>query len=223
MFRREEVERILEQARRIDPRLEMFGASNHQYRLGLPVDLTFVRSIEEEYHFQFPEDYVQFITEVGDGGAGPGYGLYPFGYYSTEAESTKETKTREIYLHGLGRELQLLPVDPEWLENFCISKEDYKKNPEKYFQGSRGSFNWHNDVLYGPYGFFHLGTYGCCRDFGLITAGERRGQVFIHDTEGAFELEASSFQAFYQDWLDFILDTEQFQKELKAWKRIRNR
>ena len=223
MFRREEVERILEQARRIDPRLEMFGASNHQYRLGLPVDLTFVRSIEEEYHFQFPEDYVQFITEVGDGGAGPGYGLYPFGYYSTEAASTKETKTREIYLHGLGRELQLLPVDPEWLENFCISKEDYKKNPEKYFQGSRGSFNWHNDVLYGPYGFFHLGTYGCWRDFGLITAGERRGQVFIHDTEGAFELEASSFQAFYQDWLDFILDTEQFQKELKAWKRIRNR
>ncbi len=223
MFRREEVKRILEQARRIDPRLEMFGASNHQYRLGLPVDLTFVRSIEEEYHFQFPEDYVQFITEVGDGGAGPGYGLYPFGYYSTEAESTKETKTREIYLHGLGRELQLLPVDPEWLENFCISKEDYKKNPEKYFQGSRGSFNWHNDVLYGPYGFFHLGTYGCWRDFGLITAGERRGQVFIHDTEGAFELEASSFQAFYQDWLDFILDTEQFQKELKAWKRIRNR
>ncbi len=223
MFRREEVKRILEQARRIDPRLEMFGASNHQYRLGLPVDLTFVRSIEEEYHFQFPEDYVQFITEVGDGGAGPGYGLYPFGYYSTEAESTKETKIREIYLHGLGRELQLLPVDPEWLENFCISKEDYKKNPEKYFQGSRGSFNWHNDVLYGPYGFFHLGTYGCWRDFGLITAGERRGQVFIHDTEGAFELEASSFQAFYQDWLDFILDTEQFQKELKAWKRIRNR
>ena len=117
----------------------------------------------------------------------------------------------------------MLPVDPEWLENFCISKEDYKKNPEKYFQGSRGSFNWHNDVLYGPYGFFHLGTYGCWRDFGLITAGERRGQVFIHDTEGAFELEASSFQAFYQDWLDFILDTEQFQKELKAWKRIRNR
>ena len=223
MFRREEVERILEQARRIDPRLEMFGASNHQYRLGLPVDLTFVRSIEEEYHFQFPEDYVQFITEVGDGGAGPGYGLYPFGYYSTEAESTKETKTREIYLHGLGRELQLLPVDPEWLKNFCISKEDYKKNPEKYFQGSRGSFDWHNDVLYGPYGFFHLGTYGCWRNFGLITAGERRGQVFIHDTEGAFELEASSFQAFYQDWLDFILDTEQFQEELKAWKRIRNR
>ena len=38
MFRREEAERILEQARRMDPRLEMFGVSDHQYRLGSPVD-----------------------------------------------------------------------------------------------------------------------------------------------------------------------------------------
>ena len=203
MFRRKEVERILEQARRMDPQLEMFGVADHQYRLGSPVDLAFVRTIEEAYHFRFPEDYVQFITEVGDGGAGPGYGLYPFGYYCTEVESTKEAKAREI-----------------WLEDFCISKEEYEKNPEKYFRGGKGSFNWDNDT---PYGFFHLGTYGCWRDFGLITAGERYGQVFIRDTEGAFELEARNFQEFYQDWLNSILDTKQFQKELEEWRRIRNR
>ena len=223
MFRREEVERILEQARRMDPQLEMFGVSEHQYKLGSPVDLTFVRSIEEKYHFRFPEDYVQFITEVGDGGAGPGYGLYPFSYYCTEAESAKEANARKKYLHRLGRELRLLPIEPEWLDDFCISQEDYKKNPEKYFRGSSESFNWHNGVLYGPYGFFHLGTHGCWRDFGLVTAGERYGQVFIYDTEGAFELAASSFQAFYQDWLDVILDTKRFQKKLNEWKRVRNR
>ena len=220
MFRRKEVERILEQARRMDPQLEMFGVADHQYRLGSPVDLAFVRTIEEAYHFRFPEDYVQFITEVGDGGAGPGYGLYPFGYYCTEVESTKEAKAREIYLRGLGRELKLLPIESEWLEDFCISKEEDEKNPEKYFQGGKGSFNWDNDT---PYGFFHLGTYGCWRDFGLITAGERYGQVFIRDTEGAFELEARNFQEFYQDWLNSILDTKQFQKELEEWRRIRNR
>ena len=200
MFRRKEVERILEQARRMDPQLEMFGVADHQYRLGSPVDLAFVRTIEEAYHFRFPEDYVQFITE--------------------EVESTKEAKAREIYLRGLGRELKLLPIESEWLEDFCISKEEYEKNPEKYFRGGKGSFNWDNDT---PYGFFHLGTYGCWRDFGLITAGERYGQVFIRDTEGAFELEARNFQEFYQDWLNSILDTKQFQKELEEWRRIRNR
>lgn len=220
MFRRKEVERILEQARRMDPKLEMFGASAHQYRLGSPVDLAFVLSTEEAYHFRFPKDYVQFITEVGDGGAGPGYGLYPFGYYRTEAKSAKEAKAREMYLRGLGKKLHLLPIKPEWLDDFCVPKEKYEKNPEKYLRGGRGSFNWDNGT---PYGFFHLGTYGCWRNFGLITAGKRYGQVFIHDTEGAFEPEADSFQIFYQNWLDFILDTERFQKELEEWRRIRNR
>ncbi|HBV84161.1 MAG TPA: hypothetical protein DEB74_15480 [Lachnospiraceae bacterium] len=220
MFHKEEVQKILAEARCMDPQLEMFGVADHQYRLGPPVDLAFVRAMEKKYHFRFPDDYVQFITEVGDGGAGPGYGLYPFGYYCTEAKSKEEAKAREMYLRGMGRELRLLPIEPEWLEDFCISKEEYKKNPEKFFRGSGGSFDWDNNI---PYGFFHLGTYGCWRDFGLITAGERCGQVFIHDTEGAFELETNSFQVFYQNWLDFILDTERFQNELEEWRRIRNR
>lgn len=92
-------------------------------------------------------------------------------------------------------------------------EEEYKQNPEKCF--GAGNCNWDNDALCG---FFHLGTYGCAREYGLITCGERRGQIFVYDIEGAFELEAGSFQAFYQDWLDFILDTEQFKKELEEWR-----
>ncbi len=218
MFRRKEVERILEQARRMDPKLELFGVSDHQYRLGSPVDLSFVLSIEEEYHFRFPEDYVQFITEVGDGGAGPGYGLYAFGFYQTEPKSSRDAKIRDSYLRGLSREPRLLPLEPDDLKYSCISEDEYKQNPEKYFV--TGNFNWDNDT---PYGFFHLGTYGCACDYGLITAGERRGQVFRYDVECGFELEACSFQAFYQEWLDAVSDTERFQKEVDEWRRIRNR
>ena len=106
MFHKEEVQKILAEARCMDPQLEMFGVADHQYRLGPPVDLAFVRAMEKKYHFRFPDDYVQFITEVGDGGAGPGYGLYPFGYYCTEAKSKEEAKAREMYLRGM----RLLPV-----------------------------------------------------------------------------------------------------------------
>ncbi len=218
MFRREEVESILEQARRMDPQLEMFGVSRHQYRLKPPVDLTFVRAVEEEYHFQLPEDYVQFITEVGDGGAGPGYGLCSFGVYRTEAKSAREARVRDSYLSGLAKDLRLLPLEPGEAEDFCVEEEDCKQNPEKYFAAT--SYNQDTDT---PYGFFHLGTYGCARDYGLVTAGERRGQVFIDGIEGAFEMEADSFQAFYQNWLDFILDAKRFLKKLEEWRRIRNR
>lgn len=218
MFRREEVEKILEQARRMDTKLEINGVSGHQYRLNLPVDLEFVHETEKKYHFRFPEDYVQFITEVGDGGAGPGYGLFSFKFYSTEAKNTREIEMRDSYLRGLFRDPHLIPLELDDLDDFCVPEEEYKQNPEKYF--AAGSY--HEDD-YVPYGFFHLGTYGCGRDYGVITSGERHGQIFIHDLEGAFELKAYSFQAFYQDWLAFLLDTERFQQKLEEWRRIKNR
>lgn len=109
MFRREEVERILDQARRMDSGLEMFGASKHQYKLNPPVNLPFVRAIEEEYRFRFPEDYVQFITEIGDGGAGPGYGLFSFGFYRTASKSAREASRliADVRYIGTGESLSL--------------------------------------------------------------------------------------------------------------------
>ncbi len=218
MFHREEVECILEQARRMDLKLEINGVSEHQYKLNPPVDLKFVHAIEKKYHFQFPEDYVQFITEVGDGGAGPGYGLFSFKFYNAEAKSARDVKLRDVYLHGLSRDPHLLPLEPDFLDDFCVAKDEYQQNPEKYLRATG-----YNKDTYVPYGFFHLGTYGCGRDYGVITFGERRGQIVIHDLEGAFELEADNFQAFYQDWLAFLLDTERFKQELEEGRRIKNR
>ena len=34
--------------------------------------------VEKTYHFTFPEDYFQFITQAANGGAGPDYGIMPF-------------------------------------------------------------------------------------------------------------------------------------------------
>lgn len=159
MFRSEKVEKILAQAKHTDPKFEMFSISEHQYKLNPPVELAFVRELEENYHFRLPEDYVQFITEVGDGGAEPVYGIFSFKFFCREAESPSDKKFRETYLRGLAKE------------------------------------------------FYH---------------GERHGQVFSV-VEGGYKLKADCFQAFYQDWLDFILDTKQFQKELDMWRWVRNR
>ena len=79
MFSRDRIEKLLEKAREIDSGFELFGAKAHQYRLGPPVPEEFVRDVEEKCGFTLPEDYRRFITRVGDGGAGPDYGIAPFG------------------------------------------------------------------------------------------------------------------------------------------------
>lgn len=48
IFHKEEIEKILEQAQRMDPQLEIFSVSEHQYKPKPPLDLAFVRAIEEK-------------------------------------------------------------------------------------------------------------------------------------------------------------------------------
>ena len=73
----EEVKFWVSKAREADPELKLFGASKHKYQFAAPVSLTEVRAFEQKHDIKLPENYVRVLTELGNGGAGPYYGLYP--------------------------------------------------------------------------------------------------------------------------------------------------
>lgn len=202
---------ILEQAHRIDSKCELFGASKHQYRLNPPINETVVREVEEKYDFQLPEDYLQFITGLANGGAGPAYGIMPFeeslmtGAYNDFQEAYKCSLKKPF----IPRRMRL-----EEVESYAFSKTAYEQNPDNYF-----IYEKEGDDICGTDGFFVLGTHGCQWDFGLIISGERRGQVFDTDNEGAYAFADHSFSAFYQKWLDWLSDTENIQRELEKWRK----
>ena len=220
MFRREEVEKILNQAESIDPKHDMFGVSAHQYKLNPPVSRTFVHDVEEKYHFLLPEDYVQFITEVGDGGAGPDYGICPFKNILAKGSSPGAEKFREAYRYSLSKAFEVRSMKAAEVEEYAFAREAYEKNPDKYFVNNEIVDDY---TLCNTKGYYVLGTHGCQWDFGLITAGERCGQIFDTDNEGGYVFVADSFSEFYQNWLDYISDTEQFQRDVEKWKKIRKR
>jgi len=56
-----------------------FGARSHNYDLLPPLSPTVVDDFERRHGVLLPEDYRYFVTEIGNGGAGPDYGLFPFG------------------------------------------------------------------------------------------------------------------------------------------------
>ena len=67
----------LELLRSLDKEFTVFGSSVHRYELNPPLsEIEFAR-IEKRYGCIFPENYKDFITKVGNGGAGPFYGIFP--------------------------------------------------------------------------------------------------------------------------------------------------
>lgn len=77
------MDRILELATRLrelasrDSQLKIFGAaSGHGYRLNAVMKPAELTAFETEYAVQLPSDYRDFLLRIGNGGAGPYYGLY---------------------------------------------------------------------------------------------------------------------------------------------------
>ena len=126
---------------------------------------------------------------------------------------------QEEYRNSLRNTFAPCPMLADELENFGIAtRAAYERNPDKYFIYEKAN----EDSLCYLDGFYVLGTQGCQWDFGLITTGEMRGKVFVTDNEGAYCLEANSFEEIYQNWLDRISNTERLKEELiEQRKRFR--
>ncbi len=219
MLTREKVEKILDKAREIDSKLEMFGAEKHRYKLNPPVPEAFVRDVEKKCGFTLPNDYRRFITQVGDGGAGPDYGIDPFrgfwkyGYFQ---EDRFAEQRRKEWRRSLTLPFSVRPMEPDEIGEYAFSKEAYQRQPEKFFvwvePEKESDDRWCTD------GSYELGTCGCQWDHILVLNGEHRGRVFTTDNEGGFALDAYSFNEFYTRYLEGLADTKAFRERLEQWR-----
>ncbi|WP_224243859.1 SMI1/KNR4 family protein [Hyalangium gracile] len=72
-----EVKRIIERLSVLDARRVVFGASRHQYKPNPRASESELSAFESEHGIQLPAPYRAFLTEIGNGGPGPYYGVFP--------------------------------------------------------------------------------------------------------------------------------------------------
>lgn len=194
--------------RAADPAFALFGAETHSYILHRPVTVETVAKFERDHEISLPEDYRQFVTEIGNGGAGPYYGVFGLGKMDNgwSYKSWKE-------MVDVGDVSKPFPHTTPW--NALDGKPDCERDGS---EDSDRQWNAFEQRYYDPANFngaipiCHL---GCAYRQWLVVTGTEAGNVWCDDTAdygGLYPLMEKglarvTFYEWYRNWLDDALET----------------
>ena len=175
-----------------DPELTTFGANltskmpdgsihqgGHEFKLGDPLSEGELRHFEESHGITLPPHYRAFLKCVGNGGAGPGYGLAELG--------SGVRRTSKTY----GRAYLSTPFEFTQHIGYGGFSED-----ERPFAEDEGGGCYH--------GCLYLAHEGCGMYEFLVVTGPCRGQVWMDDCcndTGIFPMDVN-FYFWYDRWLE---------------------
>lgn len=178
----------------------VFGAGSHRFLLGDRLSDTQLRATETEFEFTVPDEYRSFLLEVGNGGAGPGYGLFPLGQWGDTAAATRPWADRPR------RMSQQFPHTEAW----NLSRDE-RTPPEGLDRA--GEDRWFADLdqrYFDPAlidGTLPLAHLGCAIDVMLVVTGERAGEIWVDDRSsdnGIGPLDEAGFAHWYLVWLETV-------------------
>lgn len=206
----------LEQLKVLDANLILFGASTHRYKLNPVVSKETILQFEKAHNVTLPIEYKMFLTEIGNGGAGPFYGLEPIEnalFYDLD------------YKH---QEMLLNPSMPfllteSWNINFEAS-ETGEQNPDKYNSELDKFDNEYFDPEYMN-GVISICNYGCGVRLNLVVNGAEYGHIWTDDRTNdngiypSFELgnkQKVKFLDWYELWLENSINEIQRKQKAKV-------
>jgi hypothetical protein len=183
----------------------VFGEGSHGYAMNPPLSADEVTVFEAEYGVRLPEDYRQFLTRVGNGGAGPYYGLFKLGemddgfdygpWTDFIGDLSSPFPHRGTWNDLTGKPDDQMPMDSD---EYDAAIEAFDK---RYFDRRQIS---------GAIPICHL---GCARRQLLVITGFEAGHIWSDDRaeyKGLSSLSSSArarttFHQWYRDWLDEVL------------------
>jgi hypothetical protein len=106
--------------RAADRSLSLPGASSHRYANNPPLSETQVREFEEQFEVRLPEDYREYLLSVGNGGAGPDFGVFRLGFHADGHDRVRWEQGRDV-----GTLSAPFPLSQPWnLPGFWPEDED---------------------------------------------------------------------------------------------------
>lgn len=153
----ERLKKLVHLAKKADRWYRVFGAGTHKYKFNSVVSRAEVREFEEKNKITLPDDFVKFLTEVGNGGAGVDYGVYTLERIQQEVDTPWLNSDKTIFDYENYAE--------KWAE--LCTELDATDNDETYSRINRLLIN----------GILIIGTAGCTYDYAIMCKGKNYGKV----------------------------------------------
>lgn len=90
--------RLADEGRRRDSGCCAFGANGHEWRFRPPARMDEVHELETDLHITLPEPLVRYLTELGNGGCGPDYGIYSLAEMRRESDWLPDDISLPVFL-----------------------------------------------------------------------------------------------------------------------------
>jgi hypothetical protein len=192
----------LEQVKSLDKNFSLFGASKHRYDFNQPLSVEQIENFERQYRVSLPQGFRLFLLELGNGGAGPFYGLVKLedSLYA-DMEYRKESAK-------VNPSLPFPHTEPQYM-----FPEDFEESDEA---ARERIYDYWSEPLHEQ-GILRICNYGCGIFIDLIVNGEEYGNVWVSDIGNDYGIfpvgiiddepnKKTKFLDWYEKWLDKCLE-----------------
>lgn len=197
----ESINRKLSLLRILDAECRLFGAQEHKYRPNEVFTREEVNEFASSLNIQFPEEYVEFICQIGNGGAGPGYGLFSL---EKSLEESSAGSLASSFPHR--QPWQPLFGGSDWQELERAGKLDEYMNAAVSEDQAELYRQWEDDYFSSHYtqGSLNIGHQGCGHQTLLVISGPERGKIWGDSRCSSYGIfpEHVGFLDWYEAWLD---------------------
>ncbi|MCL2466704.1 MAG: SMI1/KNR4 family protein [Micrococcales bacterium] len=179
----------------------VFGVNGHRFCLRCPASEEAIATVEQRLGVTLPPSYRLFMSEVSDGGPGPGYGIFPLGCSGNTADDP--TPWADWQLEFPSRPF---PLDEAW----NLPDEEFVCPPGLSAGQEEDWYEAHDKKYFDPAleaGTIPIGHLGCAIWVLLVVAGSRAGEVWIDDRAndyGIYPAEPCKFDDWYLSWLEEV-------------------
>lgn len=194
----EQLNRIQEKLallKRYDSSYQVFGAMKHRYQLNPVKTSEELTAFEETHKIKLPEGYRAFLTTIGNGGAGPYYGMEKLEsgiFIDLDYPSDNDR---------IDLSTEFAFTEPWNLDFRSMSEAEYKAAQDDYYHPKWAS------------GLLRIANYGCGISINMVVNGKEYGKIWMDDrcNDGGIYPEhyfGNTARLGFLDWYELWLDVE---------------